>query len=104
VAILEELKSAHPDFQSPDAHLLYARALEAAGRLPEALAEYAELVRYFPGEEARYRQAVALAASGDQAAARSVQEESCRIVERAPAYYRRAQSQWYDLAKRGLGR
>jgi len=103
IAILEELRAAHPDFESADAHLLYTRALEAAGRQPEALAEYAALVRYFPGEEARYRQAEALAAAGDPGAARSVHEEICRTVERAPAYYRRAQRQWYDLAKRSLG-
>src|SRR5262249_48488819 len=37
---LEALKAANPKFESADAHLLYARALEGQGRHDEALHEY----------------------------------------------------------------
>src|SRR5262249_7137529 len=55
VATLDKLREFWPDYESADAHLLYARALEADGRMAEALDEYQALVGYFPGPEARAR-------------------------------------------------
>jgi hypothetical protein len=49
IATLDELLRRWPNFHSPDGHLLYAIALEAAGRDDEALANYANVGRYFPG-------------------------------------------------------
>ena len=59
-ASLDALQAADPSFVSGDAHLLYARALEAQGKTDEAIAEYRRLVPYFSGEEARARFAMLL--------------------------------------------
>jgi hypothetical protein len=40
ITTLEDLRQQWPDYQSADGHLLYARALDEAGRLEEALSEY----------------------------------------------------------------
>ena len=40
ITALDDLRTANPDWQSGDAHLLYARALEGEGREAEALSEY----------------------------------------------------------------
>ncbi len=61
-AALDTLRETNPDFNSPDAHLTYAQALEAQGKDAEAAEEYEELVKYYPGEEARFRYAMLLIA------------------------------------------
>ena len=102
IMVLDDLKHAHPDFQSAEMHLLYARALQASGRLGEALKEYAEVAGYYPGEEARCRRAQALEAARQEVEAQTVWADVIRSVERSPDYYRRAQRQWYDLARSHL--
>lgn len=62
--VLDRLKADHPDFDSKDAHLVYARALEAAGRTDEALHEYEALNRSAFGFEARTRHALLLLKEG----------------------------------------
>ena len=46
-----------------DGHLLYARALEETGRVEEALLNYEDVARYYPGSEPRVRQARLLLAA-----------------------------------------
>ena len=53
VATLDELKARWPDTRSPEGHLLYAKALEGAGRDEEALAAYEAVGAYYPGAEPR---------------------------------------------------
>ena len=48
LATLDDLQKQWPDFDSADAHLLYARALAEVGRLDEALEEYHAVADYFP--------------------------------------------------------
>ncbi len=59
-AVLEKLREANPSYNSPEGHLLYARSLELQGRIEAALYEYAALVHYYPGQEARCRYALLL--------------------------------------------
>ena len=59
VATLDDLRKRWPDYQSAEAHLLYARALEESGRTDDALYEYQAVANYYPGAEARVLQAVA---------------------------------------------
>jgi hypothetical protein len=99
---LEALKAANPKFESADAHLLYARALEGQGRRDEALHEYETVSRYFAGAEARCRYALLLRQAGHAEQARRLFEEVVRAVDKAGKPFKRDQREWYDIAKRNL--
>ncbi|MGZ6021898.1 MAG: tetratricopeptide repeat protein [Rhizomicrobium sp.] len=101
-ASLDALQAADPSFVSGDAHLLYARALEAQGKTDEAIAEYRRLVPYFSGEEARARFAMLLDKTGARDEARAIYQEIVKLFDGAPARYRQAQKEWGDIARRGL--
>jgi hypothetical protein len=96
---LDELISHNPDYKSSDGHLLYAKTLEALGETEQALAEFAVVVESFAGEEARYRYAMLLKASGRQHEAEKVFNQILTRARQSPKYYRRVQKQWIDLAK-----
>lgn len=98
LADLDTLRAHNPDYQSEHAHLIYARALDGAGREDEALREYAALVDYATGEEARCRYALLLKRAGRQVEAENVFAEVLRRARHAPRHYRRAQREWIDLA------
>jgi hypothetical protein len=88
------------DFSSAETDLLAARILEASGRLPEALSAYERLSVTYPGEEAKSRMALLLQRTGAEQRARAIFVEICKSVERAPTFYRRAQREWYEIARR----
>jgi len=100
VASLEELKRRWPDYQSADGHLLYAMALERAGRDADALAEYADVGRYYPGAEPRVRQAELLQRLGRSAEACALAEDVVRTLSRAPGHVQRSQKEWLAIAQR----
>ena len=100
--VLEELRAANPEYNSPEGHLLYARSLEAQGLTDAALQEYQALANYYPGQEARCRYAMLLQTSGRGDEARRIFQEVCQLIEYGPRHQRRAQREWYDLAKRAL--
>jgi len=102
-ATLDALQIADPKFVSADAHLLYARALEGQGRDEEAIAEYRRLVPYYAGEEARARLAMALGRTGRRDEARTVFQQVVKSLDGAPSRYKKAQKEWGDIAKRGVG-
>lgn len=85
-----------------DRHLLYARALEESGRLPEAAQTYENLVGWFPGEEARFRFAQLLTRLGEVERARALYSEIIDRQRRAPRAYRREQQLWVIEAKKQL--
>jgi hypothetical protein len=99
-ATLDRLFAANPDFNSTEADLLAARILEARGRLPEALSAYERLSATYPGEEAKGRMALLLQRTGAEQRAREMFAEIRKSVERGPAFYRRAQREWYEIARR----
>lgn len=99
---LDALIAANPAFRSHEGHLLYARAVEACGDIPKALEEYAAVVAGFPGEEARVRYAQLLKRHGQTEQARELLNESLKRADLSPAFYRREQRPWLDLAKREL--
>jgi hypothetical protein len=100
VATLDDVRSRWPDYQSADAHLLYARALEANGRSEEALEEYDALSQYYPGPEARVRYGLLLSALGRGPEAQSVFSDVLKQAKRAPKYVRRVQAEWIAIAQR----
>jgi hypothetical protein len=102
VATLDDLRARWPDYQSADAHLLYARALEDSGHTDEALAEFQAVASYFPGAEARVRYGLLLDKAGRQAEAKKLLTETLAGLKRAPKYVRRAQAEWIALAEKAL--
>ncbi|MGD0188731.1 MAG: tetratricopeptide repeat protein [Roseiarcus sp.] len=100
LATLDDLKRRWPDYQSADGHLLYAMALEKAGRDDEALAGYAAVGEYFPGAEPRVRQAQLLQRLGRDDEARALAEDVVRTLSRAPAHVRKTQQHWLASAQR----
>jgi hypothetical protein len=101
-ATLDSLIALNPDFRSPDGHLLYARALAAEGSRDKALAEFAELVKYYSGAEAPLRYAQLLRESGRIEQARGVLREMLEHARLAPRHYRRMQQEWLSMAEREL--
>ncbi|MDH5411623.1 MAG: tetratricopeptide repeat protein [Alphaproteobacteria bacterium] len=101
-ATLDALREAWPDFQSPEGHMMYARAHEALGDLDKALMEYNALSGYFPGEEARYRHAMLLLRTGREEEAETGFREIVESVESGSHLYRKSEKTWYDLAKQQL--
>ena len=100
VASLEELKRRWPDYSSFDGHLLYARALEGAGRNDEALENYEGVGRYFPGAEPTGARGATAAAAGARRRRRAaIAEDVARTLTRAPAHVRRNQREWLAQAK-----
>jgi hypothetical protein len=99
---LDNLRAANPNWQSGDAHLLYARALEEQGQDQAALSEYENVAQYFAGEEARCRLAMFLQKLGRSDDARKVWQTVIKSGERASRFQRQMQAQWYALAKRNL--
>jgi hypothetical protein len=102
VATLDDLRKRWPDYQSAEAHLLYARALEESGRTDDALFEYQALANYYPGAEARARYGLLLGKAGRQAEAKAVFTELLTGLKRAPNYVRRVQAEWIALAEKAL--
>ena len=98
LATLAELKTHWPQYQAPDADLLYGRALEAAGRVDEALAAYAAVAGAYPGQEPRLRRAELLIRLGRGEEGRALAAEIARDLRRSPPHVRRAQSRWLAAA------
>jgi len=97
---LDRLFTANPEFSSAEADLLAARILEAKGSLPEALSAYERLSATYPREEAKGRLALLLRRTGAEQRARAIFAEIGKSVERSPAFYRRAQREWCEIARR----
>ena len=100
--VLDKLREANPDYNTPDGHLLYTRSLEDQGKIDAALEEYRALAVYYPGQEARCRYAMLLLRSGRADEARRMFGEICQLIEYGPRHQRRAQRAWHDIARRSL--
>ena len=100
IATLDHLRDKNPSFRSPDGHLLYARALEESAMHERALEEYAALVNYFPGAEARVRQALLVKKLGRLDEARSMLDAVLKDARLAPKHFQKSQREWLDLAAR----
>jgi hypothetical protein len=103
-ASLDRLQAADPNFVSGDGHLLYARALEMQGKDEDAITEYARLVPYYSGEEARARYAMLLQKNGRDAEAQPVYAEILKRLDGAPKRIQAMQKEWGDIARKNLRR
>jgi hypothetical protein len=102
VATLDKLRAAHPDYQSQDAHMTYARALEAQDRLREAEGEYRALSAYFIGLEARTRHALVLLRMGEPAAAKVLFADIVHASKARGIVLSDEDREWVRVARRNL--
>lgn len=100
IGTLDYLREKNPSFRSPDGHLVYARALEEVDDVDRALEEYAALVKYYPGAEARVRQALLVKKLGRLDEARALLDAVLEDGRLAPKHFQRSQREWLDRAAR----
>jgi hypothetical protein len=100
IATLDYLREKNPGFRSADGHLVYARSLEESGATERAAEEYAALVNYYPGAQARVRQAMLYKKSGDKARAAELFAALLKDARLAPKHFRRSEREWIELAER----
>jgi hypothetical protein len=100
IATLDYLREKNPGFRSADGHLVYARALEENGAAQRALEEYAALANYYPGAQARVRQAMLYKKLGDTERAGELFAAVLKDARLAPKHFRRSEREWIDLAER----
>jgi hypothetical protein len=103
-AVLDDLKQHNPDFESADAHLLYAIATEEDGDHEAAIIEYRALHEYYGGPEPTCRLATLLAARGQQAEAQALYREVVKkSSQRGSTYGQGANQDWVDMARMAEG-
>ncbi len=102
IATLDDLQKQWPEFESAEAHLLYARSLTEAGRREEALREYENLLAYAQSAEASVRYGQLLQAMGRGSEAKVVFAEFVVQMKRAPKFARKAQAEWLSIAEKSL--
>jgi len=102
VTTLETMRTRWPEFESAEGHLLYARALAAAGRTEEALDEFQAVSEYFSGAEARVRYALLLDQLGRSTDAKLMFTELVIQMKRAPKHVRKMQGSWLAIAEKYL--
>ena len=102
LGIVKKLRETHPTFRTTDVGMTLAKALEGAGELDAALAEYKVLADTYPGEEGRWRYAALLAKLNRGADAQDVLHRMLRNAERMPGHYHEAQGEWLKLAREHL--
>jgi hypothetical protein len=100
IATLDHLRAQNPGFRSADGHLVYARALEDSGAPERALEEYAALAKYYPGAEARVRQALLHKKLGQTARATELFAAVLKDARLAPKHFRTSQREWIEIAER----
>ena len=99
-ATLAELRSHHPDYYRQEVAILNARAADAGGDRPAALAELESLLSTSVGLEARYRYAEILWRDGQAGRAKNELE---RVVEHAKRFkVNDAEREWAKLSRRAL--
>jgi hypothetical protein len=102
IAALEYLREKNPGFRSPDGHLVYARALDESGSSERALEEYTALVNYYPGAEARVREAILYKKLGRLDESRARFDAVLTDARLAPKHFQRSQREWLELAAREI--
>jgi hypothetical protein len=101
--VLDHMRDKNKDVQSPEGHLIYARALEGQNKIDATTQEYENLIGYFAGFEAKVRYALFLQKLGNVGKAREVLEGVVNAYKRQPRHAQALNRDWYDVARRNLG-
>lgn len=102
ITTIGKLREAHPSLRHQEAHLLYARALEAVGRNDDALHEYEGVSRYFAGFEARVRWGLLLLKQGQPARAQELFNEAVRASSARGILVTPRDKEWIRVARSQL--
>jgi hypothetical protein len=100
IDVLDQLKAANPHVKSPEGHLLYARALEGAGRIPEAIHEYQALNGYYSTPEPACRLAQLYQAQNQKNLADELFQSVVKRSASAGKVFNEVNKDWIKLAKR----
>lgn len=96
--LLDRLIEKNPDFQNPEAHLLYARGLESLGDSDGAGHEFEALHQYFSGPKASYYYAMFNRTLGRDGLAQTLLDEIAHDAIKANAHYRDIHREWIKKA------
>ena len=99
---LDQLYRASPEYESREARLIQARALEGAGRTQEAADAWRALIGYTLGPEAQVRYGLLMKKKGETERAREAFADAVRIYGRRPGKLDPADRQWVVEAERNL--
>jgi hypothetical protein len=100
LAALEQLYAAEPEYESREARLVHARALEAVGRTREAADAWRALIGNTLGPEAQVRYGLMLRKLGDLAPAREAFAEAVRTYGRSRGKLDAEERAWLAEAER----
>ena len=97
---LERLRELRGNRKCDEFDLLYGKTLEKSGDISGALKEYAEVVKFFLGEDARCTYALLLKQVGKTREANELFDEILRNARLSERFYRQTQKEWIRIAKR----
>jgi hypothetical protein len=100
VKTLTELRDKNPSFNSPEGHLLFARAKNELGAKQEAIDEYEALAKYYPGPEPICRLALLYKKNGEMDTARELFNRVLSESKIAGRHYNTLHKEWIALAKK----
>jgi hypothetical protein len=102
ITLLETIKALHPKLNNPEANLLYARALENAGRITDAIAAYERLSDNYPTPEPACRLAQLYKTQGNMALAMELFQAVVKRSMTAGELFNEVNQDWVRLAKQEL--
>lgn len=100
--LLNTLIEKNPDYKNQEAHLLFAKSVEALGETEQALEEYEALADYYAGAEAKYRYAVLLREQGHPDKANAILTDIIKLSELPGKHFNALNKEWITLAKKAL--
>jgi len=98
-SVLDNLIQTNPEFKNEEAHLLYAKTLEALNESAAALHEYSVLANYYVGPEAKCRYALLCKKLGNQQLADKLFKEILTLANLSGKHYNSLHKEWIHCAK-----
>ena len=99
---LDRLYRESPEYESREARLLQARALDGVGRLEDAAEAFRKLIGYTPGPEAQVRYGLLMKKLGDGQRAKEAFTEAVRTYGRQRGKLDADERKWLAEAERNL--
>jgi len=97
--LLDTIIEKNPDYKNPQAHLLFARTLEALNNVELALEEYIVLDKYYLGAEATYRYGKLLQKMGQADQAKICFDKIMESSTISGKHYNALNKEWIKKAK-----